>query len=75
MRKEHRVKEVNVEGGMWMQWLGRRMKWLKREAQLGWAAPLQPFFFFATRLAREILVPPAGIEPALPALEGWCLNH
>ena len=33
------------------------------------------FFFLATRLASEILVPPPGIEPALPALEGWCLNH
>ena len=75
MRKEHKVNEINVEGGMWMHWLGRRMKWLKREGQLGWAAHLQPFFFLATRLASEILVPPPGIEPALPALEGWCLNH
>ena len=62
---------------MWMYWLGRRMKWLRREAQLGWAEHLQPFFLFflATHLAHEILVPPPGIEPALSALEGWWLNH
>ena len=52
MRKEHKVNEINVEGGMWMHWLGRRMKWLKREGQLGWAAHLQPFFFFGHPLGK-----------------------
>ena len=47
----------------------------KRSATRMGCAPTTFFFFLATRLAREILVPPAGIEPALPALEGWCLNH
>ena len=54
----------------------QEIRWARiGQAQAGDSVEGNFLFCWPGCMARRILVPQPGIEPVLPAVEPWCLNH